>query len=184
MINSESLRYFKSLGGIDYYVYKPTFGHWYYREWEGYAEDKGKQTKSHWFRMCLEYLEGGYQIIYAAEGDQLKGYSLIARGGRRLKCSSKDDIVIGPYYTAKRYRETGIASKMISDVLNHLQLKYKHAFMYIKKDNVASIKVTEHNGAQCIGEASMKGLLRRLYMTDNGMFYVMKWSRGTIKINE
>ena len=177
MLDNHSLRFYKTINGIDYYLFKPSFAHWYFQEWEGYKEDKRKQTLSHWLRMCLEYLEGGYQIFYASENDVLKGYSLVARGGRRLKCSSKNDIVIGPYYTAKQYRGSGIAKRMIGDVLNHTELKYENAYMYIKKNNTASMKVAEHNGAQCIGEASMKGFLRRLYITNRGMFYVMKWSR-------
>ena len=180
MMNSTALKYYKSVDGIDYYIFRPSFGNWYYKDWEGYIEDKEKHKVSHWLRMCLEYFEGGYQVFYAVEDKKIKGYSLIARGGRRLKCSSTNDIVIGPYYVAKQYRNNGFASKMIRDVLYQLEIKSVNVFMYIKKTNISSIKVAEKNGARYIGNAGMRGFLRRIYLQDKGLFYVMKWSGETI----
>ena len=178
MINTDQLRFIKSGSGLDFYEYKPRFGKWYYKEWIGFREDKKKHTKSHWLRMCLEFLEGGYKIYYAAQNDALVFYVLVAPGGRRLKGTSRSDYVFGPYYTAECYRGQGVATKALTEVLSWDDFNNTNVYSYIQKTNIASLKVVEKCGAKIVGQAIMKGFLRRLYHAENGMFYVVKYERN------
>lgn len=63
-------------------------------------------------------IRGGYKVYYLVIDGHIVGYSVVTPGGRRLKMSTKDDIVIGPYYIAPKYRGRGYATKMIQMTLN------------------------------------------------------------------
>jgi len=123
---------------------------------------------------------GGYCIYYAAQKDRIVGYILIASGGRRITCSCKDDVVLGPYYTLKEMRGQGIASRMIAAALHGFNLKYKNAYCYIKKTNVPSIKAARKCGFEILGFANIKGCLRKLYLEDNenAAFYIVKYTKN------
>ena len=101
---------------------------------------------------------------------------LVAHGGRRITCSQKEDVVLGPYYTLKDKRGQGIMPKILNATLHDLLDSYENAYCYIKKDNIASINAATKCGFQIIGQADMKGKLRRLYLTDdeNSRFYIVK----------
>lgn len=177
MIRNSKLRYVKKIGDLDYYFFKPSFGHWFFEDWDGYLEDKDKHSIRQKIRMLIEWIWGGYCIYYAAKGDALLGYVLVAHGGRRITCSQKEDVVLGPYYTLKDWRGQGIMPKILNAALHDLLDSYANAYCYIKKDNIASINAAAKCGFQIIGQADMKGKLRRLYLTDdeNSRFYIVKY---------
>lgn len=48
-------------------------------------------------RLLLEYLHREhYSVYYLSYLGELVGYCIAVQGGRRLRCSSKRDIVLGP----------------------------------------------------------------------------------------
>ena len=180
MIMHHRLKYCISYNALDYYLFKPSLGQWFYKNWKGYAEDFEKRTCRQWIRMFIEWVWGGYSIYYASRDDSIVGYITVARGGRRITLSSKKDIVLGPYYTLKEMRGQGIASSMIETVLHDLGLKYESAFCYIKKTNVASLKASAKCGFFHASEAEIRGALRKLYPVNSGKgsFYIMKYDKG------
>ncbi len=125
-------------------------------------------------------VEGGYCIYYAAQSDKIVGYVLVAKGGRRIRCSSKEDIVIGPYYTLKELRGQGFATKMIDAVLHDIGIEFKDAYLYIKKTNTPSIKAASKCGCRIICDAAIKGLLRNIISVKDGegQFYILKYERS------
>ena len=179
MITRKELLFCKSLDGIDIYRYKPTVGHWFLDSWKGFEEDSEKRTRRQRIRMFLEWLWGGYCIYYAALQDELVGYVLVASGGRRIVCSKRTDIVLGPYYTLSERRGSGLMTKMIKIVLHDLGIVYNSAYCYIKKDNIPSIKVATKCGFEEIGQAEMKGMLRKLHLTSNptARFYIFRYTK-------
>ena len=49
---------------------------------------------------------------------------------------------------------------------------------YVQKKNIASLKVVEKCGAKIIGQAIMRGFLRRLHSAEIGAFYIVKYERN------
>lgn len=182
MINSHKLKYICEIDGIDYYLFTPTFGVWFFRDWDGFAEDIEKQSRKQQIRMLLEWFWGGYHIYYGAIHDELVGYVLVAAGGRRIVDSTKKDIVVGPYYTLKDKRGNRYMTKMIGSVLHHLERHYQNAYCYIKKSNLPSIRVASNCGFVNIGQAEMRGSLKKLFLTENddSRFYIFKYRNGVM----
>ena len=178
MIRNDLL-YVKTVDGIEYYNFKPTIGKWYYKNYPGYT----KHSLSHNIRMFIEYLEGGYEIFYmvrAGEGGGILGYLLVARGGRRLKCSSIDDIVLGPIWVKPDLRKQGIASKGISAVLHNLDITYRYAYEYIQPTNISSIRTVEKNHFDLYGSGSSKGLMKRIENDGSKEFLIYRYSSEDI----
>lgn len=138
------LRTVATVDGIRYALYKPRGFRWYY---SGYPEYR-KPTFKHAVRMFIERLRGGYHVWYMldAESGRVCGYLVVARGGRRLSCSSRQDIVIGPVWICPALRGKGLGTKGIRAVLLDLGERYRYAWEYIKTHNIASIRSVEKNG--------------------------------------
>lgn len=179
MLEVKGLKLLKTIEGLDYYLYKPSLGHWFFEGWDGFAEDTEKHARKQKIRMFIEYLWGGYSIYYAADSTRLVGYVLVASGGKRITCSCKDDIVLGPYYILKEMRGKGLCPKMLHAVLHELDIPYNDAYCYIKKNNTASLKAAAKCGFEIIGHAEIKGLLRKLVLTENSgsMFYIVRYGQ-------
>ena len=58
---------------------------------------------------------------------------LVARGGRRIICSDKKDVVLGPYYTLTAKRGHGIMPRILNAALHDLPIVYENAYCYIKR---------------------------------------------------
>lgn len=186
MILHQELKYIKSVNGLDYYLFQPSFNNWFFHDWKGYKEDTEKQTIRQWIRMLIEYMwGGGYYIYYVAQNKSIIGYILISNGGRRVTCSNINDVVLGPYYTLKEQRGKGIASKMIDSALHDFNISYKNAYCYIKKTNIASLKAASNCGFHIIGNAEIRGILRKLYLVDKdmGAFYIVKYINEDCDMN-
>ena len=179
MLKEKKLKYFKTIDNIDYYLYKPSFGRWFYKDWDGFqyeVRDEGHGTAIMWLRMCLEWLEGGYKMYYAAVDDEIVGYNTIARGGRRLTISNKRDIVLGPTFVHPEHRGKGISVKMDAAILDELENDYEYAYMYIRKSNKACLKSETKKGFEYVCDVSRRGFLRRLYPKENGFFHVFRYA--------
>lgn len=183
MINNSKLEYLKSINGMDLYRFKPTIGHYFFEDWIGFEEDIEKHSKRQRIRMLIELLWGGYSVYYAGQGEAILGYVLVACGGRRITCSKKTDIVLGPYYTLAAKRGHGIMFCLLENILHELEIPYESAYCYIKKDNVASIKVASKCGFEIVGQAEMHGILHKLYLTQNNSskFYIVKYKNDKRK---
>lgn len=178
MINNSKLRYILTVDGLDYYSFKPSFRHWFFEDWDGYIEDKEKHSIRQRVRMFIEWILGGYCIYYAGKSESLLGYVLVARGGHRITCSDKKDVVLGPYYTLTAKRGHGIMQRILNAALHDLPIVYENAYCYIKKDNIASIRAASKCRFQIYGQAEMRGMLRKLYLSnsENSLFYILKYN--------
>ena len=67
MIRNSKLRYVKKIGDLDYYFFKPSIGHWFFEDWDGYLEDKDKHSSRQKIRMFIEWIWGGTASIMQPE---------------------------------------------------------------------------------------------------------------------
>lgn len=163
------------LEGIDFYKYSPTLFQPYYMDYPKKEHPPYANRMIHKVRMMLEYLRGGYQVIYMVRNHKILGHIVVARGGRRLKVSTSDDIVLGPIFVTPDCRGEGIGSFGIRVVLKEIGLQYRYAFEFIKYDNIASIRTVEKNGYIPLGRVKEVGLLKNLVPASDGDFVVYRF---------
>lgn len=121
-------------------------------------------------RYLLEYLHTQhYKAFYLERVGELKGFCVAAPGGRRLKCSTRNDIVLGPYYIDEAERGKGYSKELIRLVTENYGGPYRYAYDWIGKDNIPSIKASEAVGFVRYGELKIVSKLRRLVPVNGGV---------------
>ena len=128
-------------------------------------------------RLLLEKIRGGYRVYYFSFVDSVVGYCVVTPGGRRLKKSTPEDIVLGPYYIAPEYRGNGYAKEMIRMTLSYSSYEYRYAYDWIDRNNISSIKVSEACGFKECGRLNVVGLFRRLVETESGSNIIFRYVR-------
>ena len=92
-------------------------------------------------RLMLEYLsEGQYKVYYLKVNQTIVGYNVFAIGGRRLKCSTRNDLVSGPLFISPEYRRLGYATILKKMIIKYCCSGYNYIYSWIDKNNIASIK--------------------------------------------
>lgn len=128
-------------------------------------------------RFFLEYLgKGHYRVFYLEKNGELLGHCVVAPGGRRLKCSSTEDIVIGPYYVKEAERGKGYSVRLIRMVLSNIEFRY--AFDWVEKTNIASCRASEACGFAKIGELNVSKILRTLRIVDYGDDIIYRYNKA------
>ena len=118
------------------------------------------------------------RVYYLMVDDSVVGYCVVTPGGRRLKCSTEKDIVIGPYYIGESYRGFGYSKTLIQQTLSHCGYEYESAYDWIEKENIASIKATEACGFQRVGELNVVGFARRLKIVEkDGKDWIYRYKK-------
>lgn len=142
-LKMKQMQYLGCYGGIDFYQYTPTLFKPYYKDYPKEDHPGYEDRIAHKVRMFLEYLRGGYRVIYMRVNGEIAGHIVVANGGRRLAVSQKNDIVLGTIYITPRMRGKGIGTIGINTVLHKLDLQYRHAYEFIMEGNTASIRTVE-----------------------------------------
>ena len=134
-------------------------------------------------RYQYEISKGGYIIYYLVVNDQIIAQNIIIPGGRRMKCTTNTDVVIGgPYFTIPEMRGKGFMKYLIKNSLLYCDYNWTFAYDYIKKINAASIQTTEGLGFKKIGEANIIGPFHKIKMVyQNGDFNVYRISRNELE---
>ena len=105
------------------------------------------------------------------------GYCVVTPGGRRLKCSTAQDVIIGPYYVYPEYRGKNLSILLVSETLKHCSYKYDYAYDWIYNQNTPSIRCSKACGFEEFGHLDVVGRFRRLVMNPNGSFIVFRKPR-------
>lgn len=132
-------------------------------------------------RFLGEYIrKNKYRVYYLLVDGDVVGYCVVTPGGRRLKCSTSSDIVIGPYYIKPCFRGKGFSKKLISLTLKNCGYKYMYAYDWIEKSNTSSIRATEGCGFKKYGELNVVGMLRKLVIVKTGDDYIYRIARSDV----
>ena len=117
--------YLKEIDGFRYYVYKPSLLYPYYN---GYKDDRHYSLK-HKIRMILEQLSGnGYRVYYLETSEQKVGYCVVRYGGgKNLKWSGKNDLILGPLRVKQMYQGNGFATKLVHSILFNLESFFQNS---------------------------------------------------------
>ena len=130
-------------------------------------------TKVRKLRFLYEYLCGGYRIYYLQIDGIFVGYCLVTPGGRRLKCSTKNDIVIGPYFILPEFRGKGYAKILLKMTFASCTYRFNNIFCWIHETNIPSIKTVMACGMAANGlRLNVAGRFRRLVLNDLGRYIV------------
>ena len=120
-------------------------------------------------RLMIEKIQGGYKVFYLEVNGVLVGYNVFAPGGRRLKCSTKQDLVDGPSFVASEQRGKGYVTTLKKRVLNNCCCDYNYVYGWIAKNNIPSIKACIKAGFDVeYGELRIEGLMRNLKQVPKG----------------
>lgn len=158
-------------GDFALYEYNPVFTH-------PLAIDFEKLRTVRRVRFWYELMKGGYKVYYLADGDTIVGHCVATPGGRRLKVSTKDDIVLGPYFVDPQFRGKGYAKVLVSMTLKYCTYNYNFAYDWIHVSNIASIKTSEACGFELEKQRlDVVGLTRKLVPNDNGGYLIYKYKR-------
>lgn len=172
-IDSSKLRLLHSEGELAFYEYKPTLLRPLYFNFQ-------KMWLSRRLRYLSEWLgKKHYLVYYLAIKGELVGHCIVAPGGRRLKSSTANDIVVGPYYIEPSHRGKKYSKDLLKLTLRYCSFKYDNAYDYIIKSNVPSIKVSEFCGFSKCGELNIIGRLRKIVeVPENGKYLMYKYERN------
>lgn len=161
--------------GIEFYRYSPTLFQPYFADYPVQDHPPYETHVAHRVRMMLEYLRGGYSVIYMAKNGKVLGHLVVARGGRRLKISSQEDIVIGPIFVSPDLRGKGIGTIGIRAVLKEIGLQYRYAYEFIKDDNTASIRTVEKSGYVFVERAKESGPMKNIVVSQYGDYLIYRY---------
>ncbi len=169
---NKTLKYITTSDGLDIYQYNGTFFNPFFKGEKGF----GKRTLKNSIRMsCLSIIEP-YQVYYARDKEETVGFAVVSRGGKRLSCSTREDIILGPIVIRKDKRGLGYGTRLIHAVLNDLDIRYKNAYEFIHDGNIASIRSAEKNGYLYVCKGVYQGLLKNVVTNDNGNLLIYKKS--------
>ena len=129
-----------------------------------------KQSFVRRVRLLLEYLsKGKYKVYYLVIDGKIVGYSVFTPGGRRLKCSTSNDLVSGPSFISPEYRGRGYAAILKRMIIKYCCNNYRYIYSWIDKKNIASIKSCQKVGFDMTyGELVIQGKLRTLKQVSKG----------------
>lgn len=178
MTIGKKMKYLKTVGGLEVYLFTPTLIHQYfYKAYPSEERPPYQKRIIHLIRMIIEYLRCRYKVFYFKMNGEFCGNVVVTRGGGRVKDSKKTDIVLGPIWVCPSCRNMGIGTKMINIVLNDLDIDYEYAFEFISNDNFASKKTVEGNGYSFYGFCVERGLLKTLERSENGTYSLYRYSK-------
>lgn len=133
-------------------------------------------------RYLRNYLRTGkYVIYYLKFKDELVGMCAVTPGGSGLKirCTDKEDIILGPYFIVREKRGNGYSKALIKMVLKNYPSNYKYAYDIIAKENRASLRASEACGFKVCEEINFVGILRNHQSVRMGMgtHYILRYTR-------
>ena len=161
MIEDRRMRFIRSDGEFDYYLFTPTLFRQYYNRKEPWTEHRSRFT--HKLHMLYYLLRGGYNILYLMKESEVVGYIVFTKAGNDIvEGTTKNDIYTIYVTTNPDFRRLGIATKVVDVMLNGLGLDYQYSYKTISISNTGSRKAAEKNGYSIICNIRKRGPLCRI----------------------
>lgn len=131
-------------------------------------------------RYLLEYLhKGHYRVFYLLDSDKTPlGFCVVTPGGRGLKCSTNNDIILGPYFVDKSKRGRGHSKRIIRMILDRYPETYECAYDWIMKGNTPSVRASVSCGFLPVSDLNVVGLLRRPVQTEEGAYTLYRYRKA------
>ena len=136
-------------------------------------------------RYLVNYLnKDKYLVYYLVYKDEFVGMCGAFPGGKRLECSTKNDIILGVLYIAPEHRGKKFSEVLINMVLKNYPRNYKYAYEFINKNNSKSIRAAESCGFKRYGESKIvwfNGVsLRRHKLVGEGQgdFFIYQFAKN------
>lgn len=148
---------------MGFYEYKASLLRYFYTPMAPY-----ERLFSRKIRETLDFIKGGYKVLYIFDNKIPIAYCTIVKGGGRYKFSTKQDIIICNVWVRPESRGKGIAKELYKYLLNNMNLKYQRAYAFIPNDNLPSIKTVLKIGFQKISDADRVGILKIIKKQNNG----------------
>lgn len=171
MFEKPKLKIIAQDGDYSLHEYKPSLTYPLYLNEE-------KMSFPHRMRFVIDFLhKDSYRVYYLMKNNEILGYCVVSPGGRRLNCSTTNDITLGPYCVFKGKRGYGFSKIMISMVLDFCSYNYDYAYDWVHKGNIPSRKASESCGFYPYGQLEVKGLFRQLVIVEKGTFIVYRYNK-------
>jgi len=117
------------------------------------------------FLFIIKYLSG-YKVYYAYYDNKPVYYCIISFGYfLKHPYVKNNEILVGPYYTKDEMRGKGFATLSLKIILDYIN--YQKAYIFIKKDNTASIKTALKCGFEFCSYGGYKGLFSIFRLSNN-----------------
>lgn len=177
MINDKRMKFIKSEGGINYYLFKPSVFSLYYddKNFKHKDEPSHRYSMSHKLHMLWYILtiRGRYNILYLEKDGEILSYIAFVRVNNKIiKDCEKGDYYTIFLWTYPEHRGKGLATLMSKSMLNDLQLNYNRFYKTIAKDNISSIRVAEKCGFYIECDSIKTKWLHTIHRVDDGEQYL------------
>ncbi len=156
----------------DYKIYK--YNPSWYNLFGNYYPEKKSIRRIARFMLALPK---GYNIYSLIKDNIPVGYCVIQNGeSNRYNFTTKNDIVVGPYYITPNNQGKSLGTKMVKCVLEYNKGNYDNAYAYIKKNNIPSIKICKKNGFTIYSNAIVTKFIANVRTTQDteSKFIIMR----------
>lgn len=127
-------------------------------------------------RFFFLYLHGYRVYVLANTENDIQGCVTFANGGTyRYPFAGKNDLICGPYYTMPKYRNQGIAFKLLSYVIRNHEKDFENIYAHVHHENIASVKCLRKVGFSEAGFLSVNKITRKCSRSENGLLILMTY---------
>lgn len=138
MIKNSNLEYLTSCNDLDFYEFKTSLFNYFAINMAYY-----EKLFSRRIRETMDYIKGGYHVVYIARKDILLGYGIVVKGGGRYKFCTKRDNVICSLWVQPEFRGKGYLNTLLTVLSDKKIFPCNSFYEYIAHNNIASIKGAE-----------------------------------------
>ncbi len=140
-MNKNKLQYLGSLNGYDCYLYKASLFDYFYTTISPHENKLPRKI-----RETLDYIRGGYKVLYLFEEEKPVAYLTLVKGGGRYSFSKKTDMILCNVWVDVSSRGKGIASLIYKAATTLIDLHCDYIYAFIRDSNIPSIKAAMKNG--------------------------------------
>lgn len=118
----------------------------------------------------------GYRVYVLGDSqNHVVGCTVFASGKTyRYPFASENDLICGPYFIMPEYRRRGLATKLLSCVIDKYETEYDSIYAHIWHTNRASVLCMEKIGFQEIGMLYTTPILQKCVFSNNGKLILVQ----------
>lgn len=169
MIKNSNLKYLTSCNDLDFYEFKTSLFNYFAINMAYY-----EKLFSRRIRETMDYIKGGYHVVYIARKDILLGYGIVVKGGGRYKFCTKRDNVICSLWVQPEFRGKGYLNTLLTVLSDKKIFPCNNFYEYIAHSNIASIKGAEKNNFRKISNAEYVGIFHNVKTNSDGHLGIYK----------